>query len=92
MQDCLVCGAYEAVALGKLVILSDTEALKNYFYRGAVYTENNSRKIAAAITYALKNKEKLAKEISLLKDDLERDWNKKFSKLLALLDELAERE
>ena len=38
MQDCLVCGAYEAVALGKLVILSDTEALKKLFLqRGCIY-------------------------------------------------------
>ncbi|MBW1782866.1 MAG: glycosyltransferase, partial [Deltaproteobacteria bacterium] len=57
MQNCLVCGAYEAVALGKPVILSGTEALKKYFSKGAVYTENRPWEIAAAIMHALKNRE-----------------------------------
>jgi glycosyltransferase involved in cell wall biosynthesis len=30
-EDCLVCGAYEAVALGKPLVLSDTRALRNHF-------------------------------------------------------------
>jgi len=91
MKDCLVCGAYEAVALGKPMILSDTEALRGYFSRGAVYTKNEPREIANAITYALSNKERLKREISLLRAELELDWNQKFSKLVALLDKLAVR-
>ena len=88
IKDCLVCGAYEAVALAKPVILSDTEALRSYFSKGAVYTENTPKEIAKAITYALSNKERLTREMSLLKTELEHDWNKKFSNLVALLDQL----
>jgi len=89
MQNCLVCGAYEAVALGKPMILSDTEALRRYFSKGAVYTENTAQEIANAITYALQNKESLAREISVLKTELELQWKWKFSNLIDLLDQLA---
>jgi glycosyltransferase involved in cell wall biosynthesis len=34
----LVCGAYEAVALGKPMVLGDSPALRDYFHLGAVYT------------------------------------------------------
>jgi glycosyltransferase involved in cell wall biosynthesis len=42
MDDCLVCGAYEGLALGKPLILSDTAALREYFDAGAVYTGRNA--------------------------------------------------
>lgn len=35
----LVCGAYEALALGKPLILGDSAALRDYFDDGAVYTD-----------------------------------------------------
>lgn len=88
MKDCLVCGAYEAVALGKPMIISDTEALRGYFSRGAVYTKNTPQEIANSIAYALENSEKLESDISLLKADLERDWNCKFAALINLLDQI----
>ncbi|MDD3474250.1 MAG: hypothetical protein PHS86_15825 [Syntrophaceae bacterium] len=88
MANCLVCGAYEAVALGKPVILSDTKTLRNYFSRGAVYTENRSRQIAAAISLVVDTKEMLTQEINLLRNELESDWNTKFSQFLSFLDTL----
>jgi len=88
MQDCLVCGAYEAVALGKPVILSDTEALRGYFSKGAVYTESSPEAIAEAIAYALANKEKLSRESDLLRAELQVSWDRKFAALNDLLDEL----
>jgi len=91
MKDCLVCGAYEAVALGKPMIISDTEALRGYFSRGAVYTKNEPREIANAIAYALENRERLACDISLLRADLEGNWKHKFGILINLLDCLDKR-
>jgi glycosyltransferase involved in cell wall biosynthesis len=88
MQNCLVCGAYEAVSLGKPVILSDTKVLRDYFSKGAVYTHNSAKEIAAAIMYALENKKTLAGEISLLKAELEFDWNTNFSILRNEIDKL----
>jgi len=88
MQDCLVCGAYEAIALGKPIILSDTQALKNYFSKGTVFTENTPEAIAEAIAYALANKKRLSGESALLRAELELSWNKKIFNLYTLLDEL----
>jgi glycosyltransferase involved in cell wall biosynthesis len=39
--DCLVCGAYEAIALGKPVLLSDNAASIELFGDGAVFTNNS---------------------------------------------------
>lgn len=90
MDNCLVCGAYEAVSLGKPVILSDTKALRDYFYKGIVYTRNSSTEIAKSICYALENKERLTKQSSLLNAELAIDWNEKFDCLVSKLHELAE--
>jgi glycosyltransferase involved in cell wall biosynthesis len=50
IEDCLVCGAYEAVALGKPLVTSDTAALREYFRMGTVYTRHDPQSLAAAIT------------------------------------------
>lgn len=39
----LVCGGYEGAALGKPLILGDSEALRAYFDAGAVYTDGTAR-------------------------------------------------
>ena len=41
--DCLVCGAYEALALGKPMLLSDNTASRELFGEGAVLTDNSTR-------------------------------------------------
>jgi hypothetical protein len=35
-ENCLLCGAYETVASEKPMILSNKEALRNYFDKGAI--------------------------------------------------------
>lgn len=79
MENCLVCGAYEAVALGKPLILSDTKALRDYFTMGAIYTKNTSEAIAKAINHSLENIEKLKQEVSSLKYQLESAWKEKIA-------------
>ena len=48
-KDCLVCGAYEAIAAGTPLILSNTEVLRDYFSTAAIYTKNESLAIVEAI-------------------------------------------
>ena len=54
VEDCLVCGAYEALAAERPLVLSRTRALQDYFGAAAVLTDNTSESIAACIerTYA----------------------------------------
>jgi glycosyltransferase involved in cell wall biosynthesis len=52
LENCLVCGAYEAIALGKPLILSDTQALRAYFGSACVLTSNDPDAIAASVREA----------------------------------------
>jgi len=74
IEDCLVCGAYEAVALGRPLVTSDTAALRGYFRQGTVYSRHDSVSLAAAITYALAHRDRLAAEMRELKPDLMASW------------------
>lgn len=82
-EDCLVCGAYEAVALEKPMILSDTLALRSYFSKGAVYAKNDSESIKKAISSILPEVEKLSIEIKELKYQLDEKWIAKKEELIA---------
>ncbi|MEO1859112.1 MAG: hypothetical protein ABGZ19_04375 [Verrucomicrobiales bacterium] len=85
-DDCLVCGAYEGVALEKPLILTDTITLKNYFYKGTVYTKNNQENITKAMSMAIENLERLSAEVKALKNELNRRWMIKRNDLITCLD------
>jgi glycosyltransferase involved in cell wall biosynthesis len=53
MPDCLVCGAYEALALGVPMILTDNPAGRRLFGQTALFTGTTPAAIAAAIEAAL---------------------------------------
>jgi glycosyltransferase involved in cell wall biosynthesis len=74
MENCLVCGAYEAVAVERPLVTSDTRALRAYFNRGTVYTAHTAQSLASAIRYALRERLRLAAEMKVLKLELARDW------------------
>jgi len=52
LEDCLVCGAYEAMAAGKPLVLSRTRALAQYFGAAAVLTDNTPEAIVANVEQA----------------------------------------
>tara|TARA_R110001599_G_scaffold5241_5_gene26350 strand:+ start:3253 stop:4215 length:963 start_codon:yes stop_codon:yes gene_type:complete len=73
-KDCMVCGAYEAVAAQKPQILSKTPVLEDYFAKGAIFTENNSEAIAETIDFSLSTLEALQLESDLFKTELSASW------------------
>ena len=81
----LLCGAYEAVALGKPLVLSDFEDLTSYFDRGTVFTDNSPESIAAAITQAITDKDRLGRQMRELQDDLSRRWQVRFAELVEMI-------
>ena len=85
LENCLVCGAYEAASLGKALVTSDTAALRAYFNRGTVYTKHDSASLAAAMTYALEHADRLAAEMSELRAQLARDWDRQHAALKRVL-------
>jgi hypothetical protein len=73
-EDCLLCGAYEAVAAERSVILSNTAALKSYFHAGALFTDNTHEDIATRIQEALARQDELTERIRGLKQELIQQW------------------
>ena len=74
MDNCLVCGAYEAVALQKPLVTSDTRALRGYFSKGTVFTRHDPASLADAIARAIANRDRLAAEMLDLKRELRDRW------------------
>jgi glycosyltransferase involved in cell wall biosynthesis len=66
-QNCLNCGAYEAVSLLKPGILSDTPALRRYFSTGFLFTDNSPEDIAKSIELLMHNHEAYKTDIADLR-------------------------
>jgi glycosyltransferase involved in cell wall biosynthesis len=73
-DDCLVCGAYEGIAAGKPLILSDTAATKALFRTGCVYVKPTVESIRDGILKSMAYYGDNLKEIRVLKDALEKEW------------------
>lgn len=63
VDNCLVCGAYEAMAACKPVVLSRKQALEEYFSGGTVFTENRGPAIARAVKKAHANSRRLKSDL-----------------------------
>jgi len=73
-ENCLLCGAYEGVAAGKPLIISNTLALKQHFNKGCVFVKNNPGEILEAIDTVKQNYLALTKEIESLRLQHDRNY------------------
>lgn len=80
-ENCLLCGAYEAVAAEKPIILSNKIALKEYFKFGTIFVDNNPMQIKIGIENLIKDKNKYVREISEFKKNIISEWNVELNKL-----------
>jgi glycosyltransferase involved in cell wall biosynthesis len=87
-DDCLVCGAYEAMAAGKPTVLSRKPALQSYFRGGTVFTENGAGEIASAIRTAHDSADGLAVASRAWRAWAIADAGQRIEKLGELLDSL----
>lgn len=62
-QDCLVCGAYEAMAASKPCVLSQTRSLTTLFTHGTVFTSHEPAAIADAVIAAYSKRAELSAQI-----------------------------
>jgi glycosyltransferase involved in cell wall biosynthesis len=62
LEDCLVCGAYEALAARKPLVVSNTQALGNYFGGAAVLTDNTAEAIVENVEQAFAERDALARK------------------------------
>ncbi|MFT5728833.1 MAG: glycosyltransferase involved in cell wall biosynthesis [Desulforhopalus sp.] len=70
-ENCLLCGAYEAMMAERPLVTSDTSSLRNYFDKGTIYTSHDEKNIASAIKYAYQDRANLAKDIREWKVDIQ---------------------
>lgn len=87
-ENCLVCGAYEAVALEKPLVLSDTKALREYFNQGCIYVSPSKESIFYGIMKAIEQRDSLEKDILSLKSEIQDSWNKRIDDLLQVIEQL----
>ena len=73
-DNCLVCGAYEAAAIEKPMILSDTKTLRKYFSKGYVFTTNSPADIVNSVNYARSHIEELTRSITDFKHETDARW------------------
>ena len=66
--------ANEAVGFEKAMVLSDTQILKNLFYKGAIYTKSNKDSLVNSIQKAINNKQNLEIETKSLKIERLEKW------------------
>lgn len=84
-EDCLVCGAYEAISIGKPIILSNTNALRNYFGDAAIYVDNNSVSISNGIKSTFSSYSKISEQAKLNSQEIEGQWLQLFNEVQRLL-------
>lgn len=86
-QDCLVCGAYEAVEAGVPMVLSDNIAQREYFTGGVVFSDNTTNNTFESVKEVYANREQLISELSNWRSKAIQDMDVKlleFSKILDL--------
>ncbi|MET4024631.1 glycosyltransferase involved in cell wall biosynthesis [Marinobacter sp. MBR-99] len=87
-QDCLNCGAYEAVSLLKPGILSDTSALRGYFASGFVFTDNSAENLVECIKLLMEQARSLRAGVRDLKKACENNDIANYSKIREFLEKL----
>ncbi len=72
----LVCGAYEAISLGKPIILGNSKVLKEYFSSGAVYSDCSATDLAEKIRRMAQGYDEYHREILVFREKSRSDWEK----------------
>jgi glycosyltransferase involved in cell wall biosynthesis len=72
--DCLVCGAYEGLAAGKAMVLSDNPPTREIFGPASILTGPQPEEIAAALREALARRTHLEAEARKLRENYKVRW------------------
>ncbi len=78
--ELLVCGGYEGVSLDKPLLLGDTPTLREYFYKGTVFTKCEIDELYNSIIYARANYHILKGQVLELHKELLLEWPKILNK------------
>lgn len=81
----LNCAGYEAVALGKPLVLSDTPTLRAYFREAAHYVRDDPAALAAAIEAVGRDPDGRSAQVRQLREVMAREWVMRFGEVRARL-------
>lgn len=84
----LTCGAYEAISLGKALVVSKTKTIKSYFRKGVIYTNPDPESIVLAIKHGISNLKFFENEILSFREELFLEWKSEQEILRAKIEEL----
>ncbi|MFN8545799.1 MAG: glycosyltransferase [Candidatus Binatia bacterium] len=79
-------GGYEAVAVGRPLVVSDWGLLRETFSRGTVHVHNNAEEIAAGIRSALAGRDRLVEEMGILRAERAALFRERLAALVELVD------
>lgn len=88
LEYVLNCGAYEAISVGKPLILSDTLTIRSYFNRGVIHTKLDKVSLKASIMKAVAEKDDLASEALQSKPSMIKEWEQNKTLLESVIDSL----
>jgi glycosyltransferase involved in cell wall biosynthesis len=72
-DNCLLCGAYEAMTLEVPLVTSNTPALRNFFKAGTVFVKHSAEAIAEGVRLAIARRNELRPQIREWKEMARRD-------------------
>jgi glycosyltransferase involved in cell wall biosynthesis len=81
----LLMGGFEAVSLGKPLITSDWLILRDYFSKGTVHIQNTAEGICEGVRRVQRDLAQLQRDIILLREHLELEWEQESTGLLRLM-------
>ncbi|HEX4674862.1 MAG TPA: glycosyltransferase [Steroidobacteraceae bacterium] len=85
-EDCLVCGAYEALALGRPLVVSDSQALRELLREGAVFARNAPEDIARAVAEASRDELQWSARCAARRDSYSLEWKVAAARLLGAIE------
>ncbi|MHB8711800.1 MAG: glycosyltransferase [Trichloromonadaceae bacterium] len=77
----LTCGAYEGIAVGKPIIVSNTSAIREYFKHGAIYCDMSAESIKNGVIECFSRYEEIVKELEDYRIVMEMEWAKRFKQI-----------
>lgn len=81
----LLMGGFEAVSLGKPLIVSDWPVLREYFCLGALHIRNTVEGVSNGVRRAQDEQAELQRDILVLRERLDVEWERNFAALKSLL-------
>jgi glycosyltransferase involved in cell wall biosynthesis len=89
MEDCLVCGAYEGLAVGRPLLLSNNRASIELFHDAALFTDNSVDSLVKTVQEARECHSTLLRRLPGARARIDAEWTRAATALVDRLQRLA---